>query len=114
VLINLLSNSVKYSPEASRIDVIVSGTVDLALVSVRDYGIGIAREYQLHLFEQYYRLIDDEHKKYAGLGIGLYITAQIVEQHHGKIWVESDAGMGATFSFSLPCDGEDHGHATGG
>jgi len=102
VLINLLSNGIKYSPEASQIDVTIADTLDSVLISVHDYGIGIAKEYQPRLFERYYRLIDEEHKKYAGLGIGLYIAAQIVQRHNGKIWVESDGEKETTFSFTLP------------
>jgi PAS domain S-box-containing protein len=104
VLTNLLTNGIKYSPEAKDIEVSISRAADSVIISVRDYGIGIAREYQPHIFEQYYRLVDDEHKKYAGLGIGLYIAAEIVRRHNGKIWVESEEGKGSTFSFSLPVD----------
>jgi PAS domain S-box-containing protein len=102
VFINLLTNAIKYSPEAHQVDVIMSDTADSVIVSVRDYGIGIAKEHQPRLFERYYRFTGEEHDKYVGLGIGLYIAAEIVRRHNGKIWVESDVGRGATFSFSLP------------
>lgn len=102
VLVNLLNNAIKYSPQTQTIEVLLSTIGESALISVRDHGIGIAKEHQAHLFERYYRLIDDKHKKYAGLGIGLYIAAQIVERHKGKMWVDSEASKGATFTFSLP------------
>jgi two-component system sensor kinase FixL len=105
VIANFLSNAVKYSPGAQKVDIAISSTVDSVIVSVHDDGIGIAKEQQPRLFRRYYRLTDDEHKKYGGLGIGLYIAASIVQHHNGKIWAESDAKKGATFSFSLPITG---------
>lgn len=109
VLINLLSNAIKYSPEATVVEVSVTQDNHEALVRVRDHGIGIAEEHQAHLFERYYRLVDAEHKKYAGLGIGLYITSEIIKRHTGSIWVESSARHGATFSFTLPLDIQERG-----
>lgn len=102
VLTNFLNNAVKYSPEAQKVDIIISNTTDSVVVSVHDDGIGIAKEQQLRLFREYYRLIDNDYKQYGGFGVSLYIAASIVQQHNGNIWVESDPDTGATFSFSLP------------
>ncbi|HTK08208.1 MAG TPA: ATP-binding protein [Ktedonobacteraceae bacterium] len=102
VLVNLLSNAIKYSPEAKVIDIRVISDASQVVVSIQDYGIGISQEAQSHLFEQYYRSIEVSSRKYPGLGIGLYIVYEIVKQHHGKIWMESEEGKGATFFFALP------------
>jgi two-component system, LuxR family, sensor kinase FixL len=108
VLINLLSNAIKYSPEASTVEVEVTRDTTNITVHVRDHGIGIASAQQAHLFERYYRLVDEKHKKYAGLGIGLYIASEIVKRHGGTMWVESAAGEGAIFSFTLPIARKEH------
>jgi hypothetical protein len=100
----LLSNAIKYSPEATRIDIRVTVGASQVVFSVQDYGIGISQEALPHLFEQYYRSIGVSNRKYAGLGIGLYIVSEIIKQHGGHIWVESEEGKGATFSFALPID----------
>lgn len=73
---------------------------DEALISVADWGLGIAPEHLPHIFERYYRVNGD--KKVGGLGLGLYIARLIVETHGGRIWVESEMGRGSTFSFTLP------------
>ena len=100
VISNLLSNAIKYSPENK--DVIVNCQMDngMAQVSVTDRGIGIEAKDIEKLFERYYRV---EHSKtISGFGIGLYLSAEIVARHDGKIWVESNPGKGATFHFTLP------------
>jgi signal transduction histidine kinase len=71
-------------------------------VSVQDFGVGIAAEYQSKIFERFYQVTDPEEKTYPGLGIGLYIASEIVKRHGGRIWVESQRGDGATFHVSLP------------
>lgn len=102
VLVNLLTNAVKYSPEGST--VVVRTTSDGAdvTVSVRDSGVGISAETAPHVFEQFYRATNEHQGSVAGLGLGLYIASEIVQRHGGAIWVESVEGQGSTFSFSLP------------
>jgi PAS domain S-box-containing protein len=104
VFINLFTNAIKYSPRAQT--VIIRLTRDSeheqAVVSVQDFGIGIAAVHHKHIFDRFYQVTDPEEKTFPGLGIGLYITRDIVERHQGRIWVESRKGAGATFFVELP------------
>lgn len=104
VLINLLTNAVKYSPRADK--VIVKTTTDKTDVTlcVQDFGIGISEKEQLHVFERFFRVGDKGQETYPGLGLGLYIAAEIIRRQNGKIWVESKKGKGSTFCFSLPIE----------
>ena len=102
VLINLLTNAIRYSPDADMIVVRLSAGQENACVSVQDFGPGIAREHQQKIFERYYQISDANHQPFAGLGIGLYLASEIIKRHHGSISVESTPGQGATFSFTLP------------
>ena len=69
---------------------------------MQDFGIGMAEDKKGRVFEQYFRVSGDEQSTFPGLGLGLYISAQIVERSYGKIWVNSIFGEGSTFSFLLP------------
>ena len=100
VLINLLNNAIKYSPQADQVVVRVTKDHNNAIISVKDFGIGIAKEQQQKIFERFYQVADE--KTYPGLGIGLSISSEIIERHNGQIWVKSERGEGATFYFSLP------------
>ena len=104
VFVNLLTNAIKYSPRAEK--VIVRLARDDAggqvIVSVQDFGIGIDKAHHEHIFERFYQVTDAEEKTYPGLGIGLYISREIVERHRGRLWVESSKGQGATFFVALP------------
>jgi len=102
VLINLLNNAIRYSPKADKIIVSLKATSQDFIVSVEDFGIGIARKDQEKIFERFFRVKDSDNKNYTGFGIGLYIANAIVRKHHGRIWVQSSKGKGTTFSFSLP------------
>jgi PAS domain S-box-containing protein len=102
VLINLLNNAIKYSPHANTVLVHVAKEQDKAIVSIQDFGIGIAQEYQQKIFERFFQVVGAEGKTYPGLGMGLYISSEIVKRHNGQMWVESEKGKGAKFSFSLP------------
>lgn len=102
VLINLITNAIKYSPRAESIIVHLACTDDTLTVSVQDFGIGIPKAHREKVFERFYRVHSNRDRTYSGLGIGLYIAHQIVERHDGKMWVESVEGQGSTFSFSLP------------
>ncbi len=102
VLGNLLENAVKYSPEGSEIFVGVDHRDSDVVTSVCDRGIGIPADELTMVFERFHRGRQVSSTNYGGLGLGLYITRQIVERHNGAIWVESKEGVGTTFSFSLP------------
>jgi signal transduction histidine kinase len=102
VLGNLLENAVKYSPEGSEILVSVERRDNHVVTSVSDRGIGIPSDELAQVFERFHRGRQVSSTNYGGLGLGLYITKQIVERHGGSIWVESKEGSGTTFYFSLP------------
>ena len=102
VLGNLMENAVKYSPDGSEILVSVEDRGDQLVTSVADRGIGIPTDEIGQVFERFHRGRQVSSTNYGGLGLGLYITKQIVERHNGTIWVESREGQGTTFSFSLP------------
>ena len=102
VITNLISNAIKYSPKADTIMVTVTDTDNYVELSVQDFGIGMAEDKKNRVFEQYYRVSGDEQSTFPGLGLGLYISSQIVERSHGNISVKSVLNHGSTFCFSLP------------
>lgn len=102
VISNILINAVKYSPGKTIIEVRCYKDDGYATVSVKDYGIGIKLTDIQKLFERYYRV--EGNNRISGFGIGLYLSAEIIHRHNGKIWVESEVGKGSTFYFSLPTD----------
>lgn len=102
VIVNLLTNAIKYSDKSKEIIVSLKSDKDFASVTVKDFGIGIGKEFQVKIFERFYRADDPKVKTYPGIGMGLYIAAQIVERHGGKISVDSEKGKGSTFTFSIP------------
>lgn len=102
VIINLLTNAIKYSPQADRVVVHSSRDQGCATVRVQDFGIGIDEAYQQKIFERFYQVTDPQERTYPGLGIGLHISKEIVAWHQGRIEVYSHKGEGATFSVILP------------
>ncbi len=102
VMMILLDNAIKYSPQADTVVVRMARAGDMLTVAVQDFGIGIGNEHQGRLFERFYRALSKKDKTYPGLGIGLYIAHEIIQRHAGKMWVESNEGSGSTFFFSLP------------
>jgi len=102
VVVNLLTNAIRYSPGSDQIDVYLVPETDQVKVGVKDFGVGIAPEKLNHIFSRYYR-VDDANSKISGLGIGLYLCYEIVTRHHGHIWAESEPNVGSTFWFTLPC-----------
>jgi PAS domain S-box-containing protein len=98
---NLLSNAAKFSPEGSVIEVAARREGKWVRASVRDEGIGISAQDLPHIFERFYKPISQQ-AVYPGLGVGLYISQQIVESHAGRIWAESEPGRGSTFHVRLP------------
>ena len=101
VLVNLLSNAIKYSPAKTDIIIKAEQLDGKIKVSVTDFGIGIASEKIPHLFERYFR-VESTSQNFSGLGIGLYISAEIVKMHKGSIGAESRLGEGSTFHFIIP------------
>lgn len=99
VLLNLLDNAIKFSRQGGRVWIEASISEDAVLVAVKDEGPGIAPEEQHKVFEKFYQA---EGSPRQGVGLGLYICKAFVEEHGGRIWVESEAGKGSTFTFSLP------------
>jgi PAS domain S-box-containing protein len=102
VINNLLSNAIKYSPEGGRIEIAGRSTGEEVIVTVTDQGVGIPFEEQPHIFESFFRGSREYQQQTAGAGLGLYLAKAIVEAHGGRIWVDSDPGEGAAFSFALP------------
>lgn len=102
VLTNLLTNAIKYSP--GNTNIIVSSAVEKngVTLSVRDFGIGIPKNQREKVFNRFYRVHDKQRESYPGLGLGLYISAQIMKRHGGKLWFDSEVNKGSVFHFFLP------------
>jgi PAS domain S-box-containing protein len=101
VIINLLTNAIKYSPSASLVEVSLQHTQHEITVSVKDYGFGIEQKHLDKIFSRFYR-VEGVGPTISGLGIGLYLSHEIIQRHGGKLWAESEPGKGSTFSFTLP------------
>lgn len=102
VLVNLLTNAIKYSPKAKEIIVDIKKDNKNVTVSVQDFGIGIRSDQQKRIFDRLYQVTDPEEKTYPGLGLGLYISKEIIHRHEGTIWVDSKKDQGSIFYFQLP------------
>lgn len=102
VINNLVSNAVKYSPKAKKVIVSLSSDKENVRVAVQDFGIGMEKAHLGKIFERFYRVYDTADKTFPGLGIGLYISSEIVKRHGGKVWVDSTIGKGSIFYVSLP------------
>jgi PAS domain S-box-containing protein len=102
VISNLVSNSVKYSPRGNMIQIELQVGDDDVIVGVKDEGMGIKPQDLEKIFDRYYRVENTDTRHISGFGIGLYLSAEIIMRHNGKIWAESEAGKGSTFYFSLP------------
>jgi signal transduction histidine kinase len=100
VLVNLLGNAIKFTASGGRIVVRASAGPEAVELSVADCGIGIPLEEQAHVFERYYRARHTTRRR--GAGLGLAIAKGIIEQHGGRIWLQSTVGEGSVFSFTLP------------
>ncbi len=102
VLVNLISNAIKYSPDADKVIVNLSKTKGIVTVSVQDFGMGIPKDEQNRIYERFFRAKGKKEGKIPGLGLGLFISTEIVKQHGGKLWVDSVDKQGSTFYFTLP------------
>jgi two-component system, OmpR family, phosphate regulon sensor histidine kinase PhoR len=103
VLVNLLHNAVKFSPDGSEVVVRVAVLEGEVVTSVIDHGVGVPQAAQARIFERFYKVDRARVRGEAsGTGLGLAISRHVIEQHGGRIWVESEEGVGSTFSFALP------------
>jgi len=103
VLVNLLHNAVKFSPDGGVVTVRVRATETEVVTSVVDHGPGVPKAAQARIFERFYKVDRARVRgEVGGTGLGLAIARHVVDQHNGRIWVESEEGAGATFSFALP------------
>ena len=109
VMLNLLDNAAKYSPEGSVVRAFAKSKDGMIVVSVSDQGEGISPDDQARLFTSFERLGRDSAGTTGGTGLGLVVAKRLVEAHGGRLWVESDPGKGSTFSFTLPMDGQKPG-----
>jgi signal transduction histidine kinase len=102
VVLNFLSNAAKYSPQNKRVLIDIRNIEDSEVeISIRDFGIGISREEQQKVFDKFYRSMESS-QNFQGLGLGLYICADILRRHKARYGVESEMGKGTTFYFTLP------------
>jgi signal transduction histidine kinase len=101
VIINFLTNAIKYSPGTNEVLINVREENERIYLGVRDYGIGIAPEQQKNLFEKFYR-VEETALHFQGLGIGLYISSEIIRRHGGEVGVQSTLGEGSEFYFEIP------------
>lgn len=102
VLINLIVNAIKYSPRSNKIVVRTAKKKNEIMVSIQDFGIGIPKKDRLKVFDRFYRVKNSTGERFGGLGLGLYISAEIISKHGGRIGVRSEEGRGSTFFFTLP------------
>jgi signal transduction histidine kinase len=102
VLVNLVENAIKYSPEGGRVELELAQTDGRVRFAVRDAGLGIPASEHERIFEKFFRLDPNLSRGVGGTGLGLYISREIVRRMGGRIRVESEPGRGSTFSFELP------------
>lgn len=101
VVSNLLSNAIKYSPGTERVNISVSETKNRAKVQVQDFGMGISKEQQDRIFSRFYR-VEEMASHISGLGMGLYVSKEIITRHKGSLTVDSELGQGSLFTFEIP------------
>ncbi len=103
VLTNLISNAIKYSPEGGQVRVRLEASDEKVHMSVADQGIGIPKDHLPKVFDRFHRVHTEDNRKIYGTGLGLYLVKHLVEQIHlGRVWAESEVGVGSTFHVELP------------
>lgn len=103
ILTNLLNNAIKYSPNGGVITVHAKRDGEEMLIGVQDQGMGIPKDHVAKVFEKFHRVNNEDNRKIYGTGLGLYLVKHLVESvHFGKIWAESEVGVGSTFWFRIP------------
>ena len=101
VIINFITNAIKYAPDSDEVHITSELRGDEIYFSVKDFGIGMAKEHQPQIFDKFYR-VEETSERFQGLGIGLYICQEIIERHEGKIGVNSEPDEGSEFYFTIP------------
>jgi len=104
VFINLIGNAIKFTPKHGKITLTTKPAKDFIQVNISDTGIGIPKDAQELIFEEFYRIDNPINQQLKGTGLGLSLAKNIIEAHRGVIWVESEVGHGSTFSFLLPIE----------
>jgi two-component system phosphate regulon sensor histidine kinase PhoR len=102
MIINLIDNAIKYSSNQKKIEIVVGHDVNFGWVAVKDFGLGIGKEDQKHVFDKFYRVSSGNLAKSQGTGLGLSIVKELIEQQNGKITVSSELGKGSTFTLYFP------------
>lgn len=102
VLVNFISNAIKYSPKGGDVIINWRETKEGVEVSIKDDGIGISAELHSKIFDRFFRVSDPVIKTFPGMGLGLYINANIIRRHKGRLWLESKPGKGSVFYFTIP------------
>jgi signal transduction histidine kinase len=102
ILVNLVGNAVKYTPRGGDVGIVLERVEQEARIVVQDTGIGIPKEAQVHLFEEFFRAENAKAIEREGTGLGLSIVKSLVDRYGGRIGVESEAGQGTTFTLVLP------------
>jgi PAS domain S-box-containing protein len=102
VVINLITNAIKYSPSGDQVIISCEQVDQEIVISIQDFGVGISKSNQFKVFEQFYRVSTEKQHTFPGVGLGLYISAEIIKRTGGRIWVESEENKGSCFYFSLP------------
>ena len=98
---NLIDNAIKYTPEAGHVAIQARAEDELIVITVADSGMGIPATDQPYIFDKFYRA-SNSRQEYAGTGLGLSIVKSIVENHDGRVWLDSRPGKGTTFTVVLP------------
>ena len=105
ILTNLISNAIKYSPAGGEVTIHLKVDDGNAVVGVQDRGIGIPKEHMPKVFDRFHRVHTQDNRKIYGTGLGLFLVQHLVEMVHlGKVWAESELGVGSTFWFSIPLE----------
>lgn len=105
ILTNLMNNAIKYSPEGGDVIIHATNEGDSLLIGVEDQGLGIPKDHLTKVFERFHRVNNEDNRKIYGTGLGLFLVKHLVEQvHFGKIWVDSELGVGSTFWFRIPTE----------
>jgi PAS domain S-box-containing protein len=104
VINNLIQNAIKYSPNSKKIHIKTRVIKQNAVITIKDFGIGIDKKYFDKIFNRFYRVYDNKESTYPGMGMGLYIASEIIKMHKGRMHVESQKNKGSEFSIYLPLD----------
>jgi two-component system phosphate regulon sensor histidine kinase PhoR len=102
VIVNILENAIKYSPDTPKIDIYTENIKDMVLIKVKDNGLGMSKVAQKRIFEKFYREHTGDIHNVKGHGLGLAYVKRIVEDHNGQVYVESEKGKGSTFIIKIP------------